>query len=170
MSGREDRGLLRLSTAKYFASSLRQRGMQVSLVGYVSDEVNCIRSILEPGHQRRGTTSQHLATIGAIALMPTTSCDELRVALRVVGHAPAIFGQQRCRRLKIDDNRSVRKRRLVKQSTLAAASLIPRHHARQLGCAAAYLPRWYDTQASCVVGKLTEGMRNFKILSTGKLI
>ena len=87
-------------------------------------------AILEPRHQWRDTTLQQLATNWA---MQTTSCDGLRVALWAVGHAPAIFRQQRCRRLKIDDSRSVRKRRLV---TLAAASLVLWHHD---GCFAVYL-------------------------------
>ena len=50
--------------------------------------------------------------------MWTMSCNKLHVALQVVSHTTAIFGQQRCRRLKIDDSRSVCKYRLVKQSTL----------------------------------------------------
>ena len=36
LSGKEDRGKGRLSTAKRFASSLRQRGMQVSLFASMS--------------------------------------------------------------------------------------------------------------------------------------
>ena len=46
----------------------------------------------------------------AEALIPTTSCYKLHV--------------QQSQGLKIDDSRSVRKRRLVKQSTLVAALLI----------------------------------------------
>ena len=41
-----------------------------------------------------------------------------------------IFTQQWCRRLKIDDSRSVHERRLVKKSILAATSLVLRHHDR----------------------------------------
>ena len=52
--------------------------------------------------------------------MRTMPCNKLHVALQAVSHATAIFSQQRCRRLKIDDSRSVCKYRLVKQSTLVA--------------------------------------------------
>ena len=36
LSGKEERGIWRLSTAKHFGSLLRQRGMQVSLFASVS--------------------------------------------------------------------------------------------------------------------------------------
>ena len=43
----------------------------------------------------------------------------------------AIFGQQQCQKVTADGSRSVRKCRLVKQSTLAVALSVPRH---RYGC------------------------------------
>ena len=65
-------------------------------------------------------------------------CGELLVVVWPVGHV-AVFGQQRCRRLRADGSMSVHKHRLVKQSSLAVASSVPRHRHGCI-CTAVYLP------------------------------
>ena len=51
----------------------------------------------------------------------------------------AIFGQQQCQKVTADGSRSVCKCRLVKQSTLAVALLVPQHH---YGCICAPLMQY----------------------------
>ena len=63
-----------------------------------------------------------------------TLCNELQVAVWVVGIACGLFGQQQCRALTADG--SIGNRRLVEQSTLAVASLVPH-------IVAVYLALWY---------------------------
>ena len=76
--------------------------------------------------------------------MLMTSCDELHVALLVVGHTAILQSQ----RLTADGTRLIHKRRLVKQSTLVIASLVNwvKDCDRCL-CTAAYLASLYDTLA-----------------------
>ena len=53
--------------------------------------------------------------------------DELCVVVWGVGDV-AIFGQQQCHKVTVDGSSSVRKCRLVKQSTLVVALSVPQHH------------------------------------------
>ena len=73
-------------------------------------------------------------------------CEELLVAVWVVGHVGrrGRFQSIAMPRLTADGSRSVRKRRLVKQSTLAVASSVPWHRYGYI-CTAVYLALWYGT-------------------------